>query len=450
LKSENSFILFKNKNFYFWLVETCFKFYQKLQEDSDNNNSSAIYKFGKKIHTDLIFTTILKEEKLKSEPMNKISNLLSWGIYYKNMYCNQKSNFQVNDFIKFLLQDLLLAFKEKIKTIPQKMNISIWENFVIFTLFCYEYMTFYNLEKMLKLDASTLTEWNYENIIVPRGIISGLNLEHHSRESLTETTLNTTNTSSNNTARKNLATELWSDYKMYESLFINFDKLIDKSIFDIPEKNLVSKCEKLSNEFIFNKKNKDLFVEQLKILFYKFSHENFSYNINLVKVLSNMLSITISLMQDDVEIKFWLEEYENFLKFLIIASSNMVNKGELYNQVQETTIDIVCFGLCFLIDEYFNTKRNTSYISKVNLTLELYHEIINNVFILLCVVYKHILEEIVKKKKKINLLGVLGKKNENSLNKMAVFKIFNNIMIDKNGSPLLSKKVLTELEVNSL
>jgi len=237
LKSENSFILFKNKNFYFWLVETCFKFYQKLQEDSDNNNSSAIYKFGKKIHTDLIFTTILKEEKLKSEPMNKISNLLSWGIYYKNMYCNQKSNFQVNDFIKFLLQDLLLAFKEKIKTIPPKMNISIWENFVIFTLFCYEYMTFYNLEKMLKLDASTLTEWNYENIIVPRGIISGLNLEHHSRESLTETTLNTTNTSSNNTARKNLATELWSDYKLYESLFINFDKLIDKSIFDIPEKN---------------------------------------------------------------------------------------------------------------------------------------------------------------------------------------------------------------------
>ncbi len=80
----------------------------------------------------------------------------------------------------------------------------------------------------------------------------------------------------------------------------------------------------------------------------------------------------------------------------------------------------------------------------------MYYEIINNVFILLCVVYKHILEEIVKKKKKINLLGVLGKKSENNLNKMAVFKIFNVIMIDKNGSPLLSKKVLSELEVISL
>jgi hypothetical protein len=80
----------------------------------------------------------------------------------------------------------------------------------------------------------------------------------------------------------------------------------------------------------------------------------------------------------------------------------------------------------------------------------LYYEIINNVFVLLCIVYKHILEEIVKKKKKINLLGVLGKKSENNLNKMAVFKIFNVIMIDKNGSPLLSKKVLSELEVISL
>ena len=100
--------MYKNRNFYFWLIETTFKFFQIIQSENSNdpNYSFAIsiYDLGKKIHVELIMNTILKDEKLRSEPMIKISNLLSWGIYYKNLFCNQKSNYEVNDFIKFLMK----------------------------------------------------------------------------------------------------------------------------------------------------------------------------------------------------------------------------------------------------------------------------------------------------------------------------------------------------------
>ena len=305
---------------------------------------------------------IAKEDKFKSEPMIKISNLLSWGIFYKNLISNPKPNYDVNDFIKFLLKDLLSCLIDKSKFITPNLNASIWENLVVLTHLCYEYMTFYNLEKILTQDPSTLKNWNYENIIVPRGLIPGLNLDHVSKEPLSEYQLTTISSISE---KKNIAAELWSDYRFYDTFYQVFSKFWEKSIFELNnEKSVTVKYDKIAKDFIIGRNQKDFYIEQLKLLFFSFKKENFSYNINLAKVISNMISITISLMQEEAEVKYWLEEYERFLKFLILASSNMLNKGELYSQVQETTIDIICFGLCFLIDQLNNTKKDSSLISK--------------------------------------------------------------------------------------
>ena len=69
------------------------------------------------------------------------------------------------------------------------------------------------------------------------------------------------------------------------------------------------------------------------------------------------------MLQDEKEIKHWLEEYEKFLIFMIIASSNMSEKDDnnhFYLKVQEISLDIICFGLSFLIDEYFSNNIKTS------------------------------------------------------------------------------------------
>ena len=358
-------IFFKNKNFYYWLLDTTFKFYQNHQIEAENYNAKAIFEYGKRIHSELIINTINKEEKHKSEPMIIISNLLSWGIYYKNINSRQKSKYQVNDFIRFLFIDLLSFLKEKSIANPANINVSIWENIVVFTCFCYEFMTFYGIEKDLKLDLSTLTDWN-NDIIVPRGIIKGLNLEHHSRESIMDSNLNFNHVFVvENPENKNIAAELWSDYKLFESIYLIFSPLWNKPEFDNINYKSITKIDKLAKDYLLNSSQKNLFLEQLKLLFFICKLDNFNYNINLVKVISNMLSITITLMQEEKEIKYWLSEYERFIKFLIIASSNLLNTKDFYTQVQETVIDIVCFAICFLLNEHNNTKKSSS-LSKIN------------------------------------------------------------------------------------
>ena len=64
------------------------------------------------------------------------------------------------------------------------------------------------------------------------------------------------------------------------------------------------------------------------------------------------------------------------------------------------------------------------------------------------IIFKNISEEISKKKNKI--LGVLGKESKNTLYKLAVYRIFNEIIVDKSKAPILSKKVIDELIVKNL
>ena len=67
-------------------------------------------------------------------------------------------------------------------------------------------------------------------------------------------------------------------------------------------------------------------------------------------------------------------------------------------------------------------------------------------------IYKNISEEISNKKKKINekIMGVLGKKSKNTFKKLAVYKIFREIIVDKNKNPILTKKIINEFIVKSL
>lgn len=58
---------------------------------------------------------------------------------------------------------------------------------------------------------------------------------------------------------------------------------------------------------------------------------------------------------------------------------------------------------------------------------------------------KNISEEILKKKKTIKLNF---KKSVNTLDKLAVYRIFNEIIVDVNKNPILTKKLTEELTVN--
>ena len=123
-------------------------------------------------------------------------------------------------------------------------------------------------------------------------------------------------------------------------------------------------------------------------------------------------------MQEESDIKKWLNEYENYLSFLIIASVNIsMNNVEYYNYVQEQCVEIVVFGLCFLLDEYFNTRLNS-------VLMKHYAQCIKNVFVLCAMIMENIYK-IQEKKKSRNVFRNVFKTKKTDYSKSSIYKLFN-------------------------
>jgi hypothetical protein len=427
---QNSLLLYKNSNFYGWLIDTAFKFYKLKNNDQNVNIALSIYELSNKIHTELLLANITEKQELLS---TKLEYLLGWGINQKNINKSidnnqtRKINTEVNEFISNLLKDLQNNFKSRISNCSPSINYTPLENFLCFVIISYEFMTFYNIESVLKSNNASFIEMCSDNIIVPRCIFSGLNLDHNPVEE---------------EGKVIKINNLWTDYRMFEGIYNFFAKLWGKDVFKYPStiSNVIQKYETLLEDYIKNKKKRDIFIEDLKILNYKIQGRD----IPLVKVFLNLFTITISLLQEESEIKHWVGEFERFLVFIIIASSNITNGHLDYTSIQEVVAEVVTFALCFLLDEYFNSRRNTVFI-------KYYIQTIKNIFGLIIVILDYTYTQINKKKKNINIFSNLIKKSKKQdLTKSSVFKIFSEMVIDSNSNPVLNAKVVEEIKKNKL
>ena len=358
---DNITVFFKNSLFYQFLIETTYSYFIKNKNRilTTNLDESKLYQVGIKIHTDLIINYIGKDEKHRTEPINKLHFLLSWGIYFKNLYSNQKSNHEINEFIKFLFFNLIENFKIKIneKEFSPSVSYAIWENYVSFSILFYEYMVFYNMDKYLK-DCQMPEIFDEDTIVTPTLFIINLNYKKDKRqdEFYEEDKIDISKSDlSEKSNLKSLSLDnLWSDYNIFK---MNYE--IISKIFCQKFSNM--KLDKIVNDIIFNKNQKDLFIENVKLLFYTFKpNDQTIYNNNLAKTISNSFAIIITIVRDENEIQYWVEEYEKFILFIIIASSNLnENTNKSYFEIQDITLDIILFGLSLFIDQYFNNKIMT-------------------------------------------------------------------------------------------
>jgi len=348
-----------------------------------------------------IFNFVLE----KNKAINNLNYILSWGMYFKNVNGNkEKINLEINDFIHYIYIDVLNAIQREKNKQKYIKNISpqFYENFNILAVTAYEFMTLYNLKDQI----SGLKELKFEDLIVPRAIFSGLNLEHAGnydamltsdipKQSSRDPRSNSFTIKSpthpqldKNVKKKDFASDLWSDYKLFEMIYQNYSSIFNISVFDVSgEKNKITKLQKICEECFENKKKRDCFAEEIKILYFIYKPDSINgeklgkgfSNLPILKILSNMFMITLSLLQDESEIRYWLDEYERFLSFVILSACNITmkdSKDEVYLTVQDLTIDVVTFGLAFLLDEYYNTKKDSLFKSKnykiINFILILY------------------------------------------------------------------------------
>jgi len=342
-----------------------------MNSESEELNGSAItvYDLGKKIHTELILNTIIKEESFKNIQMSKINYLLNWTLRLKK----DSKNYELNCFIRSLIRDLMILLVDNLKAFQPSLSNVLWANFTFFSILVYEFMTFHNLSHFLINFKPSFDDINMDNIIVSRLIFSSLNLERDSPNSL----ISPCNRKRNSILKiktcemKTQTTkDLWIDFNLFETIYSCLCPLWSLKFFEFKDwkykENKVTIYEKMIEDYLSNNSRKDLFIENLKLFLHCFKiDEETTYNNNLIKVFSNLFAVSISLLQEQEEILYWLEEYERFIIFLIISSSNMKYTSSIfYNYVQEIVADVVCFSICFLSDEYLHTRKGTVFESK--------------------------------------------------------------------------------------
>ena len=91
------------------------------------------------------------------------------------------------------------------------------------------------------------------------------------------------------------------------------------------------------------------------MLCYEDKKGGYEYINPLIKIVPLTIICIIKKLQkveEEKDFKYWLKEFKCFIRFLIIASSNLtkINQNELYNAIQKKCLEVISGGLCFLFN----------------------------------------------------------------------------------------------------
>ena len=197
-----------------------------------------------------------------------------------------------------------------------------------------------------------------------------------------------------------------------------------------------------------DKENKNIYQKELEFLCLEETKEENNLKIEIITPLIRIMPITlmsiismINNFQDQEEFLIWIKDFKHFLMFLILSSSNLVriDQEDLYNNLQDKCLDAISASICFLK----NILNSPKCLCKETVT-----QISRSLFIFSLTIVNYQLGY--NAKHKIDKFGkklFTKKKSRNDLSECAIFLLFTDYIKDKNGNPLISKKI--ELKENN-
>ena len=258
----------------------------------------------------------------------------------------------------------------------------------------------------------------------------------------------------------------WLDFPFFEEIYKRFNNFwgvtsITQKIFKSQKKgNNLMKYEEILNQSILDKDNKNIFVKELELLCFEQSINNenkktINDNIKIDIIIAPIDLIAISIMcilstlekkneKKFKHLKYWLKELKYFIRYIIIASSSLVNnnKNEL---IQEKVICVLSSCICFLNEFVKTLKANESnFKEKAEKTLK-------NILLFCLIITKYQYDSKVdqKNKNKLNILKIINKsQNANDLSSCAVFLLFSEYIKDKNNSPIFTQQKIDHLSMS--
>ena len=445
---ENSFIILTNDKTFSSLIDITFKYYKIIKNNKCTDIENEMYNIGKNILICILINSMNYVNQKKNDlPMEKLETIFLWGekIILSDINNNQRINC-VLDFIYELLRIILNKFEQefgdKIKNEfklgfkPMELKDKfILKNYLTYLTFVYNFCFHYKVDPVIKNSVMDAFFSVSLNINIPEIFISGMRMDN---------------------SKGNDIREYWKDYFLIEDIlnrihYIFKNDYIKKKIYgeDFKKENKkenknelkYDKYNNILNELILNKDKKDLFKKELYLLcYFEIDKGKFETIIPLIRILSISIICILTIVKDsnnEEQLKNWLKEYKDLLKFIILSSTNL-NKNinnptelRIYNKIQEICFDVIASGLCF-----FNNLLECSTICQ-----EIIKEYINNLFLLCFSILKFHYEEIKNKKLFIN-------KMQFDLSSCAVLIIFNDYIKDKNKTPFINVNKLEKIYLN--
>jgi len=424
---QNAYRIVANDKIISSLLDIAYRYYR-----TDDKLKETCYNIIKSILLNCYMNSLIHLEKTHEiYPCDKVETLFLWGD--KTIF-NEKSSRHKDVFFDFMsefLFEYLTAFKIKYEP---KMDFNIanftsnpgknfyLKNYFILITHLFRFSFNYKYDQIIRTEGLTFISTSSKVIDYLNAYKTGMKMDPTKGQKIGE---------------------MWLDFPFFDDIYRrlsifwlkNKNLKVDKKKY----KNKIMKYENILNVIILDKDNKNIFQKELELLCYEEILVEKELVIPLIKIIPIGLMCIINSCEIESEFLHWLKEFKKFIKFLIIASSNLIrtNQLELYNQIQEKCVNVLISGICFLKDLYEMTNMCKEKVEKTLMS------ILSFCFLIVNYQYDYIF-----KHKGLKSIKLTGKPSRNDLISCAIFVLFADLIKDQTGQPLLTQKKLESLKLN--
>ena len=357
-------------------------------------------------------------------PMYEIEILFIWADKIRN----ESNENKVHDFLKMLLKGIIdrynktvkIEFKvEKNDKKPTEFELDFYKkNYLVIISSIYYFNFYFKFDPEINQNIATYLNIHTYTMKLPEQLLNSISLDMNATKKIEK---------------------MWNDYDFFADLLSKIRFLWDKeNTYKKVEyaKVALIKYDKLMKNIVLDKNKKNLYLDDLKLLCYGKNEKEIEKIVPLIRIIPITLAIIINTIrvhtQDQFQARYWIKEFRHFIRFIILASTNatIINQHDKYHSLQYQCFDAIVFGICFLRDELDKPDQiGHEYIEKA------FEHLLTFCFLIVQEQYRYL-------EKHKSILKKLSKPARNDLSHCAVFKLFTEFIVDKQGQPLLTNQMI--------
>ena len=423
--SENCYQLFFNIKVLSSFLDITFDNYRLKGKDEE-----TCFNLGKNILIKLFINSFTFCEKQQNTfPGKDIDTIFIWGNKIREKDISKEDSlfeFMFELLFEFLTQ-FKLKYEPKISSNSSNFNASknyYLKNYLYFNTVLYTFIFKFKLD--IKIHKEGVQNLSFGNrLFYPSALIDSMRM-NPKNDIINKSWIDIPFIND----VINRVRHFWAKKNVYKNH--KFDKCKSKA----------EKYQKIIENILLDKDKKNVYQKELEFLCFEDIKGDYEYIVPLIRIIPityMCILFKLNSMAEEKDFKYWLKEFKCFIRFLIIASSNLtkVNQLELYNSIQDKCLDALIASLSFL---YYILLKNTICQEKVE----------KNIKVLLLFCFKILKYQCDYKIKHNKILKKISTKPaRNNLQDCAVCRLFNEYVKDKNDNLLLSLNQLESMNLET-